>query len=107
MEYCGQSFWRFRIGIGTPPRHELLPKYVINPWTLREKQLLYSDVYDSILYHLLNTVLAETEHVPINAERLKKDPQLRYYKPYLIPPEGYWPGSVNDPQFDPRFDEQN
>ena len=46
MEYCGHSFWRFRIGIGSPPRYELLGQYVTNPWTLREKQLLYSEVYD-------------------------------------------------------------
>eukprot|EP01083_Nonionella_stella_P180546 644153_1 len=23
QEYCGQSFWRFRIGIGAPPRYDL------------------------------------------------------------------------------------
>ena len=105
QEYCGHSFWRFRIGIGTPPRLELLPKYITNPWTLREKQLLYSDVFDSILYHLLNTALAETEHLPIDAEKLRKDPMLKYYKPYLQPVEGYWPGSKEDPQTDHRFED--
>ena len=104
MEYCSHSFWRFRIGVGAPPRYELLSKYITNPWTLREKQLIYSDVYDSILYHLLNTVMAETEQIPINAETLKKDPLLKYYKPYLVPAEGYWPGSKNDDQIDKRFE---
>ena len=101
QEYCGQSFWRFRIGIGSPPRHELLAKYITNPWTLREKQVLHADVFDSILHHLLNSALAETDHIPINEERLSRDPELQFYKPHLIPAEGYWPGAKDDPQATP------
>ena len=97
QEYCGDFFWRFRIGIGYPPRYELLPQYVTNPWTIKEKQLLHINVFDSILYHLLNSTLACTDLIPYTKESEYKDPELKFYKNELMPIEGYWPGSMNDP----------
>lgn len=84
MEHCGRDFWRIQIGIGRPSNIQLLSKYIINPFTIKEQQILNSNVFDSILFHLCNSLLAHSNHIPLTAYSLKNDPELRFYKNYIL-----------------------
>ena len=106
-EYCGNGYWRFRIGIGRSLRDELLNRYITNGWTLQEKQYLYGQVFDSVLFHLLNTVLAPTHHIPWTQDSIDNDEQLKYYKPHILAQNhGYWPQFDKFDNFD-NFDQFN
>jgi len=59
-----------------------------------EDLLLYNETFDSMIYHILNSVLAETDYIPWTPKTDKKDPTLRFYKPKLFAAtENHWSGS--------------
>lgn len=52
-------------------------KHVTSPWTTKEKHVLHTDVFDSIMFHLLNSTLAGTDYVPWDDNARANDPILR------------------------------